>query len=131
MNERDPSQRVRVTGPRSGRSRPMSVTSHINEQTELGELYVRTLVRTQLRLALGTAALLALTVGMLPLAFFYFRDFFDLTVLGMPLPWVLLGVGVYPVLLLLAWWYLRRAERNEAAFDDLVNRPLSRFRSTS
>jgi len=104
----------------------MSATSHIDEQTELGELYMRALVRSQLRLALGTGALLALTVGMLPLGFFWFPDLFDRTVLGAPLPWVLLGVGVYPVLLLFAWWYLLRAERNEAAFDDLVNRPSGR-----
>ena len=43
--------------------------------------------------------------------------------LGVPLPWLLLGVAVYPWLLVLAWWYVRRAERNEAAFVELVERP--------
>lgn len=126
MTDREPPQRVRVTGPRSGRSKPMSAASHINAQTELGELYMRALVRSQLRLALGTAALLGLTVGMLPLAFFFFRDLADTPILGIPVAWLLLGVGVYPVLLALGWFYLRRAEHNEAAFDDLVNRPRSR-----
>jgi hypothetical protein len=42
--------------------------------------------------------------------------------LGVPLPWVVLGVLVYPWLLVLAGWYVTRAERNEAAFVDLVER---------
>ncbi len=75
---------------------------------------------------LGTAALLGLTVGLLPLAFFLFHGLAVRHAPRHPVAWLLLGVGVYPVLLLLAWIYLRRAEHNEAAFDDLVNRPRSR-----
>ena len=41
-------------------------------------------------------------------------------VLGVPLPWLLLGVVVYPFLVLLGWLYVRRAERNERDFADLV-----------
>jgi hypothetical protein len=41
-------------------------------------------------------------------------------VLDVPLPWWLLGVLVYPFLLALAWIYVRRAERNERDFRDLV-----------
>ena len=44
---------------------------------------------------------------------------------AIPLAWLLLGFAVYPWLLVLAWWYVRRAERNEAAFEDLVDRPES------
>jgi hypothetical protein len=126
MNDKEHPPRERVTGPRGGRSRPMSVTSHINAQTEIGELYVRTLVRSQLRLALGTAAILVLTVGSLPLIFLLLRSVADYPVFGVPVAWILLGAGVYPILLLLAWGYLRRAERNEAAFDDLVHGPQGR-----
>ena len=41
-------------------------------------------------------------------------------VLGLPLPWLLLGVLVYPALVVGAWLYIRQAERNEAEFSDLV-----------
>ena len=34
--------------------------------------------------------------------------------------WVLLGAGCYPVIVGIAVVYVRRAERNERAFDDLV-----------
>ena len=40
---------------------------------------------------------------------------------GIPLPWLLLGVGVYPVLVLLGWRYIRSAERNERDFADLLS----------
>jgi cbb3-type cytochrome oxidase subunit 3 len=43
-------------------------------------------------------------------------------VLGMPLPWVLLGFAVYPFFVCVGWFYLRAAERNERDFADVVNR---------
>ena len=39
---------------------------------------------------------------------------------GVPLPWLLLGVLVYPFLFFLGRWYLRGAERNEASYADLL-----------
>ena len=39
---------------------------------------------------------------------------------GVPLPWVLLGVLVYPWLITLGWAFVRRAERHEHDFADLV-----------
>ncbi len=38
----------------------------------------------------------------------------------MPVAWLLLGVVVYPFLLLLGWRYVRSVERNEQDFADLV-----------
>jgi hypothetical protein len=40
--------------------------------------------------------------------------------LGLPLPWLLLGVVVYPVLIAAAWLYVRQADRNERDFSELV-----------
>ena len=42
--------------------------------------------------------------------------------LGMPVSWVVLAFGCYPVLALLAWRYVRAAERNERAFTQVVER---------
>ena len=115
-----PSERVRVTGPRTRRPRRTSVASEIDAQTEVGEIYMRSLMRTQLRLALGTVLVLASTVGALPLLFATVPWLRTTRLLGVPLPWLVLGAGVYPLLLLLAWSYVRRAEANERSFHDMV-----------
>lgn len=127
MNDPRAARRVRVTGPRTGRPRPVSVASQIDAQTTVGELYMRTLIRSQLRLAGGVAGILVATVGLLPLAF-RAGDWWDRArVAGIPLAWLLLGFGVYPVLLGLAWFYVRRAERNEEAFSELVGTEAQRI----
>lgn len=120
-----PPARVRVTSPWTERPRlrpRRSAVSEIDEQSELGEIYLRTLLRAQLRLALGTLAALALTIGMLPLAFVLLPALNERHVIGMPLGWCLLAFGCYPVLVLLAWRYVRRADRNERAFTRVVER---------
>lgn len=78
------------------------------------------LVRSQFLLALRLFLVLVLTVGALPLLFVLVPWLQHGRVLGVPLAWVVLGVGCYPVLLALGWIYVRRAERNERAFQDLV-----------
>lgn len=42
--------------------------------------------------------------------------------LGIGLPWVLLGVVVFPVFVLAGWFYVRQAERSEREFAELVER---------
>lgn len=119
-----PPRRVRVTSPRTsaGRVGRVSVTSEIDAQTRLGEVYMRSLMRSQLRLALEVMGLLVATVGMLPVLFLLVPASRTASVLGVPLPWLLLGFVVYPCLVGLGWLYVRRAERNEKAFSDLVER---------
>jgi hypothetical protein len=121
-----PGERVRVTSPRTlgvrSRSR-RSNAAEIDAQTRLGEVYVQSLIRTQLRLALTVLLMLAGTVGLLPLLFDLAPAVRRVELFGIPLPWLLLGAGVYPYLIWLAWWSARRAERNEHAFQELVERP--------
>ncbi|MER7108690.1 hypothetical protein [Streptomyces sp. NPDC000229] len=122
--EHEPARRPRretVTGvPRSARRPPghAPARSEISEQTTLGHTYVRSLMRSQLRAALYALATLALLVGSLPLLFTL------PTALGRgsaePFVWAALGVGTYPVIWLIARWYVRRAERNERDFTGLV-----------
>jgi hypothetical protein len=115
-------RRVRVTSPRAGLPRRRSVASEIDAQSEVGEIYMRSLMRTQLRLALTVVGILAATVGALPMVFRLSPAVRRAHLLGVPLPWLLLGVVVYPVLIGLAMFYVGRAERNEEAFGDMVGR---------
>jgi hypothetical protein len=119
----EPVPRVRITSPRTlaARSRARrSNAAEIDALTRLGEIYVQSLMRAQLRLAGYVVLLLAATVGLLPVVFLVL-PVDDVHLLGVPLSWLLLGVAVYPLLLAIAWWYVRRAEKNEAAFVDLVD----------
>ena len=116
--------RVRVTHPRTSatRSRRRTVTSEIDAQTQLGEIYMTSLLRTQLRLAAAVLTAVAVLLGGLPLLFHLAPGLGDVDVAGIPLPWMLLALVVYPFLFTLAWLYVRAAERNERAFTDVVGR---------
>ena len=43
-------------------------------------------------------------------------------VMGLPFAWVVLGLLVYPAVVLTARWYVRATERLEADFSELVSR---------
>lgn len=103
-----------VTGePRRVRPLPRyRAQAEIDEQTALGDAYVRSLMRSQLRAGMTAFAVLALVAGTLPLAF--------AALSRRAVVWAVLGFAAYPLLTLLGWWYVRRAERNERDFARLV-----------
>lgn len=114
--------RVRVTSPRASapRAKQVSIAAEIDAQTRLGEVYLGSLMRSQLRLALGVMLLLAATVGAIPLVLWLFPALRALPVLGVPLPWLLLSALAYIEVILLGWVYERRSQRNEELFRDLL-----------
>lgn len=122
MNDEPAAGRVRVTNPLTTASVHVrrSVSQEIDESTGVGEVYMRSLIRTQLRSALTVAAVLILGIGVLPLIFLTFDSVTDFAVFGVPLPWLVLGVGIYPALFTLGWLYIRQAERAEHDFSELV-----------
>lgn len=101
---------------------PRAPVREIDEQTQLGDVYMSTLIRSQRRLALivcsGIAVLLAGTalVGAVSSRFIHAH------LLGLPLPWLVLGLFVYPALIGLGWYTVRSAERTERDFLELVRR---------
>jgi hypothetical protein len=119
----EPVARVRVTSPRTAGARSRArraTTAEIDAQTRLGEVYVQSLIRAQLRLALTVVVLVLATLGVLPLVL-RLPVVYRAHLLGVPVPWLVLGVAVYPWVVALAWWYVGRAERNEQSFEDLVD----------
>jgi hypothetical protein len=119
----DPPVRVRVTSPRTSaaRTREVSIASEIDAQTSLGEVYISSLMRSQLRLAIAVVGVLALTVGILPLVFHLAPAVRRLSVLGIPVPWLALSVVAFAEIIVLGWIYVREAERNEDDFSDLLD----------
>ena len=118
-----PRQRVRVTSPRTAatRTRVVSIASEIDEQTRLGEVYITSLMRSQLRLAIGVLGVIAVTLGALPLLFWLVPAIGRLELLGIPVPWMLLTVVAFAEVIVLGWLYVRQAERNEDNFSDLLD----------
>jgi hypothetical protein len=118
-----PPPRVRVTSPRTSaaRTRQVSIAAEIDAQTQLGDVYITSLMRSQLRLAIGVAGALVLTLGALPLLFHLVPTLRRMTVLGVPLPWVLLTLVAFTEIIVLGWVFVRRAERNESDFSDLLD----------
>lgn len=117
--------RVRVTAPPAAprRRTPVSAQREIDDQTEVGLIFLRSLLRAQLRLAAGVITTLVLVVATIPVLIHLLPGLARRQVLGMPLAWVLLACGVYPVLMALGLFFVRRAERNEDAFTDVIERP--------
>lgn len=99
----------------------MRTRVEVQEQTEVGDAMVRGLVRAQLLLSIRLALLTLAVLCSIPLLGLLFPAFSDATVFGIRLPWIVLGVAVYPLLLGVGWVYVRRAERNELEFTELMD----------
>ncbi|MFF0724236.1 hypothetical protein [Streptomyces sp. NPDC004134] len=125
-----PPPRVTVAHPRTlaaRSSQPLPgsralVADDLGRQTPLGDVYLRSLMRTQLRLAAFVVGALAVVLGALPVLLATVPSVRDSTLAGVPVPWLVIGVAVHPVILALAWVYQRQARKNEAEFADLVER---------
>lgn len=100
------------------RTRP--VARDLDEQTELGDVYLDGLMRAQLRLSTAVVALTVVGLVGLPLVLTLVPAAQTITVAGLPFPWLALGVAVYPAAWFLAWWYTRQAERVEVDFAEVV-----------
>jgi hypothetical protein len=92
----------------------------LEEQTSWGEVLVKELVTTQLRTGVLLALLVVVLLGSLPLVFYFSPTFAGLSVIGIPVAWVLLGVAPFPLLFLVGLWYNRLAEKHERDFVDMI-----------
>lgn len=117
----EPPPRVRLQRQDKARRTRLDMTDEIDAQTALGEALVDSLIRAQLRLAIVIVVVVALTLGALPLAFRLAPSVTEAHIAGIPLPWLLLGFLAYPLLLILGWYFVVHAERNEATFIDLLD----------
>ena len=110
--------RVRVTAPRSV-ARPAVESREAAEESAVGQVFVRSLIRSQLRLALVVAGGFLLILGAFPLLA-AIPGLAESRIAGIPFDWLLLGAGIYPVTGISAWLYIRSAARNEARYRDLA-----------
>jgi hypothetical protein len=104
-------------------ARERRTTTELVQQSPVGEVLLRGLIRAQLAHALRFAAVVVVGLGGLPLLFALAPDVAAGHVLGISLPWLLLGLAAYPFLFVIGAMYVRIAERTESEFTDLVERP--------
>jgi hypothetical protein len=118
-------RRVAVRNPRgraTGRAPGERALTELAEQTEVGEVLLRSLTRAQLMLAIRIFAVFGCLLLGLPALFATHKGLADFRILGLPLPWILLGGAVYPLLVLLGVLYVHHAERNERDFVEFIER---------
>lgn len=100
--------------------RPVDRQTALDDQDVVGDLFVRSLMRSQLGLSLRLAGVYVLLLGGLPLLFAIVPSVRSRELLGLPLPWLVLGLLVPALLLGGAVLYVRLAERTEQEFIELV-----------
>lgn len=88
----------------------------------MGTVFLRSLMRSQLRLSLALLAGLALVLGAVPVLGAVSPRLLHDRVGPVPVPWLVLAVAAFPAMLAAGVWYVRAAERTEAQFEDLVRR---------
>jgi hypothetical protein len=113
--------RVRIVLAEVARGRRAS--TELAEQSPVGDVLLRGLVRAQLAHALRFAAVVLAGLGGLPLLFALAPSVAGARPLGVSLPWLLLGGAAFPFLYGVGALYVRIAERTEQEFTDLVERP--------
>ena len=93
----------------------------VQSDTVYGRLLVRSLTRAQLGLSLMCLAIALAVIASLPLIMALLPSARKVTVAGLPLTLVILGAGIFPVLMAVGWFYNRQASQLEARFIDLVD----------
>lgn len=114
-----PPPRVRITAPRhdedAGRP-PTGVTA-----SDPAVFYIRSLIRSQLRAAIVCATAFIVVLIAVPLVFTLVPGLDAARVAGIPVSWIVLGAGLFPVLIAIAGLYVRTASRNESRYRSLAD----------
>lgn len=120
------SGRTVVTHPRTVATRvardPM-VLPDIEAPSGLSELALHTLMRAQLRMGLRYLAMIVGSLIAVPLLLANTTVFAKRFVFGVPVTWVLVGAGFFPLLLGVAISYSRSIARLESAYLHVLERP--------
>ncbi len=112
-------QRVRVTAPRQPVPQSRAPWQRRVDPGDESALYVHTLIRAQLRLGVVVASCFTVTLAFASVCLAVVPLFSDLTVLDVPVSWVLQAYGMYPLVVIFALIYERGARRNEHRYRSL------------
>ncbi len=108
---------MRVTAPHTPGRRPLSASPGSGDPSAV---YVRSLIRAQLRVALVAAGSFGVLLAATTAALAFVPEVRAATVGGIPVVWIVLGAAVYPVVLLVAILFVRAVDRNEKHYRSLA-----------
>jgi len=112
---------VTVTAPRLGATPRAAAAGHpALDRSDTATVYVRSLIRSQLRLALVCAAGFAVSLGMLWLVLAAAPGLDAIVLAGVPASWLLLAFGSYPAIIAFALIFIVATTRNEAGYRSLA-----------
>ena len=120
----EPSRRVTVTHPRTRSVRVGRLPTNpldTRADRELDQVLLQSLIAAQLRLSLLAGALVLGVVVGIPLLLLAVPSLQDVTVARVPIGWLALAVGVFPVVIATGWLYTRAAERYERRYRELLD----------
>jgi Flp pilus assembly protein TadB len=119
-DDRPRREAVRATPRRPGRRGPLPGTADLYARDEYAATLLASLMRAQLGVTVGVLVPAAAVLAIYPLLSMLFPAVAAATVGPLPLAVVVLGGGIYPPLVLLGFWYVRRAARVEQRFAELL-----------
>jgi len=94
----------------------------LEEQTSYGEELVRQLIRAQFKQALKFWLVTFVFFLSLPALLFFLPQLSSVTIAGVRLPWLVLGLLPFPLLFGVGYWYNVVAERQERDFVAMVEK---------
>jgi uncharacterized membrane protein (DUF485 family) len=73
------------------------------------EEFLHSLMRKQLKLSITCALAFLVVVLGLPLANYFFPELMATRILGFTLSWFLLGIGFFPAVWTISWFFIKRS----------------------
>jgi hypothetical protein len=116
-----PPREVVRSAPRRAPNRPLSpVRDDLYQANAYGRELLTSLMRAQAGVSLAVLLPAITLLAIYPLLAVLVPRLANFEVVGLPLTLIILGGGIYPPLVLLGYWYVRRAERLEQRFVELL-----------
>jgi hypothetical protein len=116
-----PRRQVIRSAPRRPSERSLSpVSDDLYQPDAYGRELLTSLMRAQAGVSLAVLVPAIALLALYPLLAVLLPGLASYEVLGLPLTLIILGGGIYPPLVLLGYWYVRRAERLEQRFVELL-----------
>ncbi len=92
----------------------------VAEQTTYGAVFLNDLIKRQRALSISVAVIFLVIVLSLPLLNFCLPSLLAFEIFGFDVRWLILGILIYPIIWLLAFYFVSTADKYEEDFTKLV-----------